>query len=203
MKNLNMPPPLDRTSTGCSSPPATDFPDGDHGVDRAGVGRTDVGGHKDGCQAGGNVLPHRGGKVGRVQSVPVVLSRPISPSSWDQPNVSPEPGNVGCFLHGGMRLGLRRKHERCIRAASVQRAIGQGGRQDRCQRPRERVLLHKPFSGRRNNVGRGRVSGSAVRQSAVSALAKLFDTPSNNLGGSGTIKTADKKGGGREGEDHT
>ena len=104
-----MPPPLDRTSTGCSSPPATDFPDGDHGVDRAGVGRTDVGGHKDGCQAGGNVLPHRGGKVGRVQSVPVVLSRPISPSSWDQPNVSPEPGNVGCFLHGGMRLGLRRE----------------------------------------------------------------------------------------------
>ena len=158
---------------------------------------------KTGVRPAATSSPIAAARSAASKAYPLSSAAPSPPRVGTNRTFPPSPAMLAAFCTEECAWGYDGKHERCIRAASVQRAVGQGGRQDRCQRPRERVLLHKPFSGRRNNVGRGRVSGSAVRQSAVSALAKLFDTPSNNLGGSGTIKTADKKGGGREGEDHT
>ena len=93
-----------RRFPGCSCSPTTKFPDGWNGIDRAGVGGATVGVHEDRCQAGGEVLLHRGLKVRQIHTKRGLIVRAALRSTGDQPHVRQTPGSLGCFLNGRVRL---------------------------------------------------------------------------------------------------
>ena len=98
------PPLISLRFRGCSCSPTTKFPDGWNGVDRAGVGGATVGVHEDRCQAGVEVLLHRGLKVRQIHTKRGLIVRAALRSTGDQPHVRQKPGSLGCFLNERVRL---------------------------------------------------------------------------------------------------